>query len=109
MSKLYLKPNPTLADLQQYMAIMMQERGFTNQSVMQTCMLLTEEIGELIKCVRKSHTGLRVDASKRYELDPAGEIADILVVLTCIANQLGINMEQALRNKEEKNKQRDWR
>lgn len=70
--------------------------------------MLNEEVGELMKCVRKSHADMRIDASKVYELDAAGEIADILIVMTAIANRLGIDMEQALRDKEEKNKLRHW-
>ena len=109
MSKLYLKPNPTLDDIQQYVKALVEERGFADQSVTQTTILLVEEIGELCKSIRKSHAGMGIDTSKTYELDAAGEIADIIVVLTCIANQLGINMEQAFRDKEEKNKNRIWR
>lgn len=71
--------------------------------------MLNEEVGELMKCVRKSHANMRIDQNKVYELDAAGEIADILIVLTTIANKMGVDMEKAFRDKEEKNKQRDWR
>jgi NTP pyrophosphatase (non-canonical NTP hydrolase) len=108
-SKLHLKPNPTLNDIQAYVQQMAEERGFANQSPLQTYLLLTEEIGELAKCVRKSHASMAIDTQKQYELDAAGEIADIIIVLTCIANQLDVNMEQAFRDKEDKNKQRIWR
>ncbi|HKX73091.1 MAG TPA: MazG nucleotide pyrophosphohydrolase domain-containing protein [Candidatus Saccharimonadales bacterium] len=109
MSNLHLKQNPTLSDIQHYVEDMVVERGFKDQSILQECLMLNEEIGELMKCVRKSHANMRIDANKVYELDAAGEIADILIVLTTIANKLGVNMEQAFRDKEEKNKQRDWR
>lgn len=87
---------------------MVRERGFANQTPMQTFLLLTEEVGELAKCVRKSHAGMGIDQNKEYELDAGAEIADIVLVLTCLANQLGIDMEQVLRTKEEQNKQRTW-
>jgi len=109
MSNLHLAANPTLSDLQEYMKQMVHERGFTGQNVLQQSLMLNEEVGELMKCIRKSHAKMRLDAAKVYELDTAGEIADIFIVLTCMANTLGINIEQALRDKEEKNKQRDWR
>ena len=109
MSKLHLPPNPTLGDYQQYMRDMVEERGFTNQTPLQTYLLLAEELGELAKCIRKSHGNMAIDASKTYDLDAAGEIADILIVFTTIANQLGIDMEQAFRDKEEQNKKRIWR
>lgn len=108
MSKLNLKPNPTLNDLQKYVEQLEQERGFTKDHISAKCMLLAEEVGELLKCVRKTHTTLGVDAGKKYELDAAGEIADIIIVLTTIANRLGVNIEQAFREKEEQNKLRTW-
>jgi NTP pyrophosphatase (non-canonical NTP hydrolase) len=108
MSNLHLAEKPTLATIQKYVADMVVERGFQDQSILQECLMLNEEIGELMKCVRKSHAGMRVDANKVYELDAAGEIADILIVLTTIANKLGVDMEQAFRDKEETNKKRNW-
>jgi NTP pyrophosphatase (non-canonical NTP hydrolase) len=107
-SRLYLKPNPTLDDVQAYVRLMEQERGFTKDDIAGKCMLLSEEVGELFKCVRKSHTTLGIDSSKQYDFDAAGEIADILIVLTTIANRLGVDLEQAFRAKEDKNKQRQW-
>lgn len=108
MSKLNLGPNPTLADLQEYVRRLEEERGFTKDDISAKCMLLAEEVGELLKCVRKTHTTLGLDSGKKYELDAAGEIADILIVLTTIANRLEIDIEQAFRTKEESNKQRVW-
>jgi NTP pyrophosphatase (non-canonical NTP hydrolase) len=109
MSNLHLTSNPTLADIQKYVDDMMIERGFKDQTILQECLMLNEEIGELMKCVRKSHAGMRIDQNKVYELDAAGEIADILIILTSIASRMGVDMEQAFRDKEEKNKRRDWR
>lgn len=109
MSTLYLKPNPTLGDIQTYVREMGKERGFDHENILQQCLLLNEEIGELMKCVRKSHAGMGIDSNKTYEFDTAGEVADIIIVLTSIANQLGVDMEQAFRDKEEYNKKRDWR
>ncbi|HSE61534.1 MAG TPA: MazG nucleotide pyrophosphohydrolase domain-containing protein [Candidatus Saccharimonadales bacterium] len=108
MSNLTLPKHPTIADLQQYVRDMVIERGFTDQTVLQEYLMLTEEVGELAKCIRKSHANMRIDAKKKYELDAAGEIADILIVLTTIANKMGIDMEKAFREKEEINKQRVW-
>jgi len=109
MSQLHLKENPTLADLQKYVQQLEEERGFAKDDILAKCLLLSEEIGELIKCVRKTHTTIGIDSNKKYELDPGGEMADILVVLATIANRLNIDLEQAFRDKEEKNKQRVWK
>lgn len=109
MSKLFLKKNPTLADIQQYVRDLEAERGFTEHGVVDQSLLLVEEIGELCKVVRKYHTNLGIDTAKKYDFDAAGEVADVFMMLTAVANRLGIDMEQALRDKEERNKQRTWR
>jgi NTP pyrophosphatase (non-canonical NTP hydrolase) len=108
MSKLYLKPDPTLADIQQYVRELEEERGFTKHDITSQCLLLAEEVGELFKCIRKTHTKLGVDASKKYEFDPAGEVSDLLIMLVAVANRLDVDIEKAFREKEEKNKLRVW-
>jgi NTP pyrophosphatase (non-canonical NTP hydrolase) len=108
MSNLQLKNSPTLNDIQEYVRAMVVERGFAKETPQDNCLLLIEELGELAKCIRKQHASMRIDSSKTYDFDIEGEIADIMIVLTCLANQLGIDMEQAFRVKEEKNKQRTW-
>lgn len=108
MSNLHFMQNPSLSDLQQYVDEMERERGFIDQSALQTTLLLTEEVGELAKVVRKSHAGMRTDSSRQYEDDAASEIANIFLVATAVANRLGVDIEDAIRAKEEKNKRRDW-
>jgi NTP pyrophosphatase (non-canonical NTP hydrolase) len=109
MSKLHLKENPTLADIQQYVIDMEKERGFSNASVAEQSLLLVEEVGELCKVIRKHHTTMGVDVNKQYDFDAAGEIADVLIMLTAVANRLDIDIERAFRDKEEQNKQRTWK
>lgn len=87
---------------------MEDERDFSHKTVVQNCLMMVEEVGELAKVLRKHHAGLKVDQNKSYELNAAHEIADILIYLTAIANRLDIDLEQALRDKEEINKQRTW-
>ena len=109
MSDIYLKPNLTLRDIQQYVIAMEEERGFTEHTTLEQYLLLIEEIGELAKCVRKSATRMGTDSAKHYDFDAAGEFADILIVLCAVANRMHVDLEQALRDKEEANKKRAWR
>ena len=88
---------------------MEHERGFIHQSVLQTYLLLVEEVGELAKIVRKSHASMRTDASKDYDEDAGAEVADIILVLIAVANRMGVDVEKSLRDKEEKNKLRSWK
>lgn len=105
-STLVLPQNPTLKECQVYLARMVRERGFSHETAQETLLLLTEEIGELAKAVRK-HTGMATDsASETFHI--ADEIADVFLVLGCLANLLGIDLEDAVRVKEAKNSQRQW-
>lgn len=106
MSSLHLKDNPTLADLQKYVEDMIAERGFTD-NVSQRFMLLIEEVGEFAKAARR-HGGLRYAEDARDQ-NLEGEAADVFLVLLGLCNQLGIDLEQAFRVKEDHNKKRTWK
>lgn len=101
-----LAPNPILKDYQNYVVELEKERGFDDQSVIQKCLLLGEETGELFKAVRKQQ-GMSIDAQSQH-FSAEEEMADVLIMLCAIANRLNIDMEQAFRNKEEINKKRKW-
>ena len=102
----HLKTPAVLADYQAYVIAMELERGFDRQGPLEKCLLLGEEVGELFKAVRKVE-GIAIDAeSKVGRL--AEEMADILIVLCSIANRYDVDLEQAFRDKEERNKTRRW-
>jgi NTP pyrophosphatase (non-canonical NTP hydrolase) len=101
-----LKKNPTLGQFQEYVRELEKERGFSDQTIIDKCLLLGEEVGELFKAVRKSE-GLVVDANSRFA-DVGDELADILIYLCAVANRKNIDLEAAFLAKEEKNKKRKW-
>lgn len=103
---LNLTPRPDLKTIQEYVHELKKERGFLNNSLQQECLLLGEEVGELFKAVRKQQN-MKLD-SKSTIGSVDEELADILIYLCSIANHLDIDLEQALRSKEEINKQRTW-
>jgi NTP pyrophosphatase (non-canonical NTP hydrolase) len=104
---LLLPPKPTVKEFQEYVSLLEKERGFDKQDILQKCLLLGEEVGELYKAIRKSKTNLRIDAkSKNYMIEE--ELADILIYLCAIANKYDIDLEKAFRDKEEVNKERVW-
>lgn len=105
---LHLTKNPTIKDIQEYVIALEKERGFSNQSAIQKGLLLGEEVGELFKAIRKHDTNLRVDENSQSH-DIAEELADIMIYLCAIANRYNIDLEQAFREKEEKNKTRVWK
>ena len=107
MSDLHLKDSPTLADLQQYVKDMVAERGFHEETIAQRFMLLMEESGEFAKAARKAE-GIKFAADSQTK-ELAHEAADVLIMLLGLCNMLDINLEQAFREKEEKNKRRTWK
>lgn len=97
---------PGLTDVQRYVADMESERGFSHRDVLQQCLLLGEEVGELFKAVRK-HGGMTL-ATTSVIGTVDEELADILIYLCAIANRLDINLDEALRAKEAINETRTW-
>ncbi len=71
--------------------------------------ILMEEVGELSRLmVRKYGEQSFKDSDKGKEI--ADEMADVLWVLICMANQTGVNLTDALeKNFEKKNKRDDQR
>lgn len=105
-TNLTLGENPTLHDLQEYVKRMTAGRGFDRETVTEKFVLMMEEVGELAKAVRKTQ-GMHLDPnSQKYRTDH--EAADVFFYLLDICNKLGIDLEKALREKEEINKQRSW-
>lgn len=68
--------------------------------------LLTEEVGELARIVaRKYGEQSFKESDKSYDL--ADEMADVLFVLICLANQTGVDLTLALKTNLEKKTKRD--
>lgn len=102
-----LPQNPSLAQFQQYVIELESERGFSDQSVLQKCLMLGEEIGELFKAVRKQQN-IKLD-QKSVVGSVDEELADILIFICSIANRLNIDLEKAFRDKEVINMTRTWK
>ncbi len=68
--------------------------------------MLMEEVGEVARIMaRKYGEQSEKKSDKRKKLDD--ELADVLFVLICIANQTGIDLEKALEKNLEKKTKRD--
>ena len=55
-----LKKGNTLGEVQEYIRKVIEIRGFSNQSIEQAMLLLTEERGELAKAIRKEKTTISI-------------------------------------------------
>lgn len=100
----------TLQEVQAYIKNVIRIRGFSEQEVEKTMLLLLEEVGELAKSIRKNATDMGVDKEKLYHYDTIeSEVADVFIVLVSVCNRLGIDLYQALKDKEKENSKRCWK
>ena len=105
-----LSESNTLKEVQEYIGKVIEIRGFSNQSIEQAMLLLTEEIGELAKAIRKEKTTMSIDNNKIINYDTIeNEIADVFIVLCTICNKLNIDLFSSLKDKEKENIERKWK
>lgn len=68
--------------------------------------LLTEEVGELARIIARKY-GEQSFKPTENDNDLADEMADVLFVLICLANQTGVNLTEAFMKNIEKKTLRD--
>jgi NTP pyrophosphatase (non-canonical NTP hydrolase) len=67
--------------------------------------LLTEEVGELARIVARKYGEQSFKEGEKEDISE--EMADVLWVLICLANQTGVDLTEALRQSIEKKTRRD--
>lgn len=67
--------------------------------------VLTEEVGELARVIARKYG--EQSAKPQEELNLADEMADVLWVLICLANQTGVNLTEAFQQNMQKKTKRD--
>ncbi len=68
--------------------------------------ILTEEVGELARIMARKYGDQSFKAGETAE-NMADEMADVLWVLICLANQTGVDLDEAFRRNIEKKTLRD--
>ena len=68
--------------------------------------ILMEEVGELARIMARQY-GDQSYKENEQDLELADEMADILFVLLCLANQTGIQLEEAFKKSMQKRTERD--
>jgi NTP pyrophosphatase (non-canonical NTP hydrolase) len=68
--------------------------------------MLTEEVGEIARIIARRY-GEQSEKESDKNKDLGDEMADVLFVLICLANQTGINLEEALKQNLLKKTERD--
>ncbi|MBR1901854.1 MAG: nucleotide pyrophosphohydrolase [Bacteroidaceae bacterium] len=67
--------------------------------------VLTEEVGELARIMSRKYGEQSFKEGEKQ--DPSEEMADVLWVLICLANQTGVDLTEALQESFEKKTKRD--
>ncbi|WP_352423323.1 nucleotide pyrophosphohydrolase [Proteiniphilum sp.] len=96
----------TIQEAQQKVDEWIKTYGVRYFSELTNMAILTEEVGELARIMARTYgdqSFKKSDLSKNL----ADEMADVLWVLFCLANQTGVDLEDALRKNIEKKTQRD--
>ncbi|MFP4025868.1 MAG: nucleotide pyrophosphohydrolase [Thiohalospira sp.] len=96
----------TLQEAQEKIDAWIKKFGVRYFNELTNMALLTEEVGELARIIARKYgeqSFKETDKEKILE----EEMADVLFVLICLANQTGVNLTDALRKNIEKKTKRD--
>lgn len=96
----------TIEEAQKTVDEWIQSKGVRYFSELTNMAILTEEVGELARLMARKY-GEQSFKTSDEERALADEIADVLWVLICIANQTGVNLTEALEKNLEKKNIRD--
>jgi NTP pyrophosphatase (non-canonical NTP hydrolase) len=96
----------TLTQAQASVDSWIKQYGVRYFSELTNMALLTEEVGELARIMARRYGDQSFKDSEK-DLNPSDEMADILFVLICLANQTGVNLEEAFQKNLEKKTSRD--
>ena len=95
----------TIKEAQEAVDRWIKEYGVRYFSELTNMAILTEEVGELARVIARKYGD---QSFKEGEKDNLGEeMADILWVLICLANQTGVDLTEELKKSMEKKTQRD--
>ena len=101
----YLLPAMTIKEAQEAVDRWIREYGVRYFSELTNMAVLTEEVGELARVIARKYGD---QSFKEGEKDNLGEeMADVLWVLLCLANQTGVDLTEELQKSIEKKTQRD--
>ena len=95
----------TLDEAQKKVDEWIQTYGVRYFSELTNMACLTEEVGELARVIARKYGDQSFKEGENQDLSE--EMADVLWVLICLANQTGVNLTEALEKSIEKKTKRD--
>lgn len=100
-------PEITIAEAQQQVDNWIKEYGVKYFSELTNLAILTEEVGELARIISRTY-GEQSFKKSDLQMNLADEMADVLWVLLCLANQTGVNLTEAFTANIRKKTERDF-
>jgi NTP pyrophosphatase (non-canonical NTP hydrolase) len=104
---LQLTEQAQLKDFQDYVAKMIKERGFENDTPTKVFVLLTKEVGGLARAIRETWP-TKGDNAEVVKSKIQEQLADIFIYLLEMSNMHGVSLDQAFREREAVNMKRQW-
>ena len=95
----------TIQEAQETVDKWIKEYGVRYFSELTNMACLTEEVGELARVIARSYGDQSFKAGEKPNLGE--EMADVLWVLLCLANQTGVNLTEELQRSFDKKTSRD--
>lgn len=96
----------TIAEAQETVDNWIKENGVRYFNELTNLAILTEEVGEVARIISRQY-GEQSFKKGESDVKLADELADVLFVLICLANQTGIDLTEALHQNLNKKTQRD--
>ena len=96
----------TLQEAQTRVDEWIQTTGVRYFSELTNMAILTEEVGEVARLMSRTY-GDQSFKSKEKDQELSDELADVLWVLICIANQTGVDLTEAMEKNLKKKTERD--
>ena len=96
----------TIEEAQQTVDTWIKTTGVRYFNELTNLAMLTEEVGEVARIIARQYGEQSFKASDK-DKNLGDELADVLFVLICLANQTGVNLTEALQKNLEKKTNRD--
>ena len=97
----------TIKESQQTVDKWIKKHGVRYFNELTNMAVLTEEVGELARVISRKYGEQSFKEKEEEKLDLADELADVLWVVICLANQTGVDLEKALKKNIDKKTTRD--
>ena len=105
-----LPANPTVQDWQQAVDDWIKTLGVRYFDPLTNTAVLMEEVGEFARIMARVHgeqSFKKPEEEQQWKAQMADELADVLFVITCLANQHDVDLAEALQKNLRKKTKRD--